>query len=69
MTPSPVPPTAEADLRNRMVEYIMRRDQLTEEKARVVFSRLNVADLTMLELAVNDRRPAHSFDYDPFADR
>jgi len=56
------------ELRDRMVECVMRRDRLTKEAAVRVVNGLSIAELTRLELEARPRAtPAFTSDYDPYA--
>jgi hypothetical protein len=55
-------------LQRRLVEWIMQRDQLTEDQAARVLDELQIADLVRLEMETRDHeQPAFTADYDPYA--
>jgi hypothetical protein len=55
-------------LQQRLVEWIMQRDQLTENQAARVLDELEIADLVRLEMEARDHeQPAFTADYDPYA--
>ena len=47
-----------------MIAFIAQRDHLSIDRAKQIFARLSVPDLTLLELQM--RKPQLTSDYDPF---
>lgn len=60
----PLPPDAE--LRARMIDYIVRRDRVSKETARQAIEDMTAGMLTRLDMEMGEGRARYIVDYDPF---
>lgn len=68
--PAPKQPrlAEDAELRDRLIGFIAKRDRVAVDRAKEIFTAMNDQEVVALELYERDRSPPlFTADYDPFA--